>query len=276
MNEKAGPGGNEEAALRRIKESVRKYDRREQRAELLLRNEYFLRDWQATREGRPEVLARALKNDRGRVGRQLIHSVFRAAYMGKVSPAKEEQLHRFVHGELKVSIYNLPAQALCRKWGILANWDLTEKSLADYIDPSPPLIFHPSVSYPGMPGESIHPADFPEYAEKAGYLYVEIQPWTTREDLVAAWDKIRKIRKTIFGSVDKDKRNFGDALCWYDLHKGLRMSYLEIARLWIRERAPLIREEQAFRLRVREGIRRIETYIERLTPVADLEQAPQK
>ncbi|TFH49516.1 MAG: hypothetical protein E4G89_04710 [Methanothrix sp.] len=87
------------------------------------------------------------------------------------------------------------------------------------------------------------------------------------EDITAIWKQVEELKKKIFGFSDRDKWNFGDALCWYDLNKQYKMSFGKIALLWVKERAPHIRDIESFRITVREGFKRIKRYIARLTPL---------
>ncbi len=218
--------GYEEFILNRIKESRRKYSRREQRAELLIRNPQFMEKWQDIQETHKK-----------------------AAMIGGQKWADD--------------FARLQVNGLCERWGISKKWDATKASLSKFIETEPGLVYHPI--WAGLPVDPAEARIFPDNL-RPDYLYIKIDPWTLRDDVVAAWPRVEKLKKVIFGYSGKGKSNFGQALCWYDLHKQQRWGYGKIASVWIQEEAPHIRDTESFRITVREGIKRIDRYIKRLTP----------
>jgi hypothetical protein len=216
--------------LGRIKASTHTYGREEQRAELIFRNPDFRRDLRRVQKWVSWV----------KQGRK---SKYRA-----------------------LSLFS----ELCNHWQIRENWNLSKDTLPQCVKMDIGVIYGSAekgwwdsdTPYPGVDSEA--------------FIYVRIDPWTKREDLEAAWGRIEDLKKTVFGYSDKDKDSFGNMLCWYDLNKEYGLSLLVIARLWMQEMAPLMltREaskkgtlpDESFKITVREGIKRIEGYIDRLTP----------
>jgi hypothetical protein len=226
--------GYEEFILARIKESRREYGRKEQRAELLIRNTQFMKDFRKLQEKREA----------------------------------SDNLHE--SGE---EIFELAFSRFCEKWGVSRRWNMETGSLSKFIETKPGLLYNPI--WAGLPEFDISEVKLFPDDQKPDYLYVKIDPWTTLEDMKVIWGRIEELKKAIFGYSDKEKWNFGQALCWYDLHKQEKWGYGKIASVWIQEEAPHIDDTESFRITVREGIKRIDRYIKRLTPQTEIINIPQ-
>lgn len=245
--------GYQNMILRRIRESEKNLNRGEQRAELLLRNEVFRRE---VEELQPEE---ALD---GPV-RRMTHIAF-----GLLKEGEE-------CAEDRVSIYNrlFKFRRFCDRWKISRKWDGSLRTLANFIKTRPELIYHPIYG----PGPSIdfgETAPLPDDNQDPLFLLVKIEPWTLPKDISSEWGRIEKLKKAIFGFSDKDKWNFEEALCWYDLKVKHRWSYGKIALLWQQEKAPHEHEDD-IKTRIRLGVKRISSYIKRLTPFVELINVPQ-
>jgi len=216
--------GDEELILNRIKESRRTYNRKEQRAELLIRNAQFIKEWREL-EGQPE---------------------------------------------LEPTIINWGG--FCGRWGLSQIWDGWPGSLAKFVQTTPGLVYHPI--WAGQSIDWYELAPFPD-DKKPDYLLIKIDPWTSLDDIKSIWHRVKELKKAVFSYADKNKSNFGCALCWYDLNKKYRMSLGKIARLWIQEEASYIKDLESYKITVREGIKRIDQYIKRLTPGSYLINIPQ-
>jgi hypothetical protein len=164
--------------------------------------------------------------------------------------------------------------AFCARWGIRHTWNGWPPTLAAHIRTSPGLLYHPLIfgTEQGIKWDELVP--FPDTGDRSpynrpDYLLVQIDPWTSSDDVKKLWPRIEKLKKQIFGYSEKDKWNFGEALCWYDLRTNYRYSFGKIALLWQMEKAPHEHEDD-IKTRVRLGIKRISSYIQRLTPLVEL------
>ncbi len=216
--------GKEELILKRIRESKRAYSRKEQRAELLIRNAQFIKEY-LEKERMPEYEPTVVN-----------------------------------YGDF------------CDRWGISQMWDGRLPSLAKSVKTKPGLIYHASFADESLDWEEI--ALMPNI-NIPDYLLIRIDPWTSLSDIKLNWRRIERMKKTIYGFSEKGKSNFARALCWYDLNKRYRLSLGKTMRLWIQEQEPYIQDAESFKITVREGIKRIERYIKRLTPHPQLVHKPE-
>jgi hypothetical protein len=162
----------------------------------------------------------------------------------------------------------------CDRWGISRKWpggDLP--TLRPFVKTAPDIIFHPLAV--GLRGPSVDRGELCRLdTDQLDCLLIRVNPWTSRKDVEAAWGHIEKLKKAIFGYSDKEKGGFGPSLCWYDLHKQYRFSFLKIARLWIQFEAPYIKDEESLKITIREGVKRIGRYIDRITPLMEIVNIP--
>jgi hypothetical protein len=226
--------GHEELIVNRIKESSRSYTREEQRAELLFRNPSFKKDL----AGVLRLVSKA-KGLRGSSNRDGVDYIF----------------------EYWKSKAEMRFWQFCTRWQIYENWNLNQDVLSRFVKMEPGLLYG-SLKAGGWNSQTPYPG-----TDSDNFIYLRIEPWTKLEDVKALWRKVEKLKKDIFGYSEKDKDGFGNSLCWYDLRHEYELSPLRIARLWIRCAAPYIQDEASYKITVREGIKRIERYIERLTPI---------
>jgi hypothetical protein len=221
----------------RIAATGRSYSREEQRAELLLRNSYFLKGLQR--------VYRLIKKANS----------IRGAHIYKGVDAGFEYGKQRAYAEMG---------RLCDRWQISQKWNAKKETLPQFVILKPRFIYDsPAHNWPYW-----EMAQYPGVGQE--YLYLRIDPWTSREDFTSSWREARRLQRAIFGFSEKEKSNFGASLCWYDLHSDYHLSPLRVARLWIQEAAPHVRDEESFKITVREGIKRIERYIKRLTPSEEL------
>jgi len=227
-----------------IKAAARPYMREEQRAELLFRNPAFKRELQKVE--RLVAKARKVRGTSNRNGRDYVFEWHKSKAL-------------------------LQYWRLCDRWQISYKWNLNKDALPQSVFMKPRLL------YDNLAMDLLDPeiAPYPGTGVPQ-YLYLRIEPWTKLEDVKVIWRRVEELKKTIFGYSDRDKDSFGNTLCWFDLHKLYGLSFLKIARLWIQEAAPYIRDEESFKITVRQGIKRIKRYIERLTPAKDPVASPKK
>lgn len=62
-------------------------------------------------------------------------------------------------------------------------------------------------------------------------IIIRINSWTTQKDVRDNWNKVKSIQEKIFHK-EKESSNIYRDLCWYDLHQ-LGLKYREIAKIWI-------------------------------------------
>lgn len=200
--------------LKRIKESKRIYTKKEQRAELLKRNEQFIK---------------ALK------------TVFvKFMNIKEVSNNCRKIFYRFenleisidqAHEELTRNTETVRQyMRFLRKWHISSNWDGEIDSLSKFIKDTPIIIYDAlSACESTIPSRELEP--LPDESE-FNYLYLKIDAWTSLDDIKKIWPRIQDLKKKIFDFKAEQKSNFGRDLYWYDLKKQHKLSYGQIAKLW--------------------------------------------
>lgn len=63
-------------------------------------------------------------------------------------------------------------------------------------------------------------------------ISIAVGPWTTLDDVRNKWKEVEKIQKEISYKMGKSV-TFSRDLCWYDLRKKHKLSYGNIAKIWI-------------------------------------------
>jgi len=207
--------GVESEILKRIEESKRIYTKKEQRAELLKRNEQF---------------KKALKT-----------AFVKFKNIEEIDNNCRKIFSRFenleisidqAHEELTKNTETIEQyMKFLRKWHISSNWDGEINSLSKFIKDTPIIIYDAFSACES----TIHLREqepLPDESE-FDYLYLKIDAWTSLEDIKKIWPRIQDLQKKIFDFKAEQKTNFGRDLCWYDLKKQHKLSYGQIAKLWI-------------------------------------------
>jgi len=157
----------------------------------------------------------------------------------------------------------IPWGRFCDRWKINQLWNGSLHNLSEFVRVEPGLIYDPLHAWPLTNGFELVP--FPP--DRPDYLYIKIEPWTNVDDI--QWKRIKELKKAIFGYIDQEKNSFEKAICWYDLHNQEKLGYGQIAEIWIEKEARYIEDKESFKITIREGIKRIKRYIQRLTPPAN-------
>ncbi len=237
MNTWDGISDSEKRAIQgRIKKIRKSYTKAEQRAELLVRNEEFLKE-----------------------------------YVGLMSMANEElpqlggeEIAELIR-RLRKALLDRHFTCFCERWSIKKTWNAEIKTLSKHIRTEPHLHHLRRSTVDVDDWIFLNDSRYPDC------LLIMIDPWTTRGDVEAILPRVLKVQRQIFGFSDRGKWSFGDALCWYDLSKKHKLSYRRIANIWKREKSPYIRDIDSYAITVREGIKRIAKYISRAPqkPIAE-------
>ncbi len=197
--------------LKRIEESKKDYGKKTQRAELLIRNKQFIKEYKET----PTDLLVDFK-DRLKFKTMKISSDGVSLYI------KEESLSKF--------------NKFCLRWHIHIAWDGNIDTLSEFIKDSPEIICEP-VNYYLVNGSIYLPEKEivrSEGLEGINYLYIKVDAWTSLENIKEAWPRIEEFQRTIFSYKAELKSNFSRDLCWYDLKTTHNLSSSKIAKLWIK------------------------------------------
>jgi hypothetical protein len=200
-----------------IKKHTKEFDTSDQRAELLTRNEFFLKELgeiktsAGVRGTLPYRKYFQKKRGESRV------NVTKITPKGLESPAHRfqwpEQLKK--QGRLRASVeMSLGIWSIfCRRWNIMPEWDGELRSLGDYMEP--PLEF-----FWVEGSEEISPA-----------LIMRINEWTTLNDIKGVWGQVEELQNELWRKQEK-RTNFARDLLWYDLSRKYGLKYVEIAKLW--------------------------------------------
>lgn len=201
----------DEQILNRIKKSKREYDKKTQRAELLIRNKQFIKglkktpaDFVVDFEDRSKFKTKKISVD----GVDLYINV--------------ESFSKF--------------KKFCLRWHIYSTWDGNIDTLSEFIKDSPEIICEP-VNYLLVNGRIYFPDKEiirSEDLEGINYLYIKVDAWTSLEKIKEIWSRIEEFQRTIFNYKAELKSNFSRDLCWYDLKTKFNLSYGKIAKLWIK------------------------------------------
>jgi len=197
--------------LKRIEESKKDYDKKTQRAQLLIRNKQFIKELKETPadfvvDSEDRLKFKTKKIDLGGVD----------VYINVESFSKFKNF--------------------CLRWHIHPTWDGNIDTLSEFIKDSPEIICEP-VNYLLVNGHIYFPDKEivrPEGLERINYLYIKVDAWTSLEDIKKIWPRIEEFQRTIFSYKAELKSNFSRDLCWYDLKTTHNLSYGKIAKLWIK------------------------------------------
>jgi hypothetical protein len=300
-----------ERIKQRVSESQREYSPREQRAELLLRNQQFLEelydfeerwhpihDKDITKELFFDFKATLI--DKVRRGKLTERDIGYLYYIfvpkKKLAPSKDRDSW-FKTFDKDRADFALKLRALkgksdkdlsswfenklvkkrernyypddyewiifCERWRIKFDWDsYSMKTLKDNVFSSPRIISWnwKTDRRVGLLASPSNPID-----DLASGILIQIDPWTTKQDIEDLGSEIAKAKKKIFGYAEREARNFGRDLCWHDLHTRDdfgKKSYGEIAQYWKTWGG----DKSHGRNMVIRAVNRIQDYIARLTP----------
>jgi hypothetical protein len=244
-----------ERIRKRIEESKREYSPQEQKAELLKRNKQFLLELQqASQEKQIQDLSYSSR-----------HKVRLATYPEKIKASYiyMDRAFRF--------------RDFCDEWQISCKWDGDVATLGQFIRVMPQIIYDNVKAgekdyhlwYPREKWET-----FEDYKENIcqddpklpisidfeNNIYIKIDAFTHFDDIEKIRPRIIELQNKICGFTDREKRDFGRNLCWYDLNKDKEFGKCSaewIARHW---------KGHVSRNTVKASIQRIQLYIDRLNP----------
>lgn len=184
----------------RIEESKKSYPKKVQKAEILKRNVSFRNHWL---EAYSEV-----KN----------HDVFFANLKKLEESEKNNKLPDYIPLKTFPETYSKWSY-FCFLWGIRAYWNGKPDTLEDYIKSPATILFCARPDFPN-----------------SGYISIEIDAWTTLNDIRLIWPEIEKYQKTYLKQKIELRTHFGRDLCWYDLYHKSKCSLREIIKLWVSTR----------------------------------------
>jgi len=201
----------DEQILNRINESKREYDKKTQRAEMLIRNKQFIKELKETPADFVVDFEDRLKF--------------------KTKKLSVDGVDLYINVESFSKFKNF-----CLKWHIHSPWDGNIDTLSEFIKESPEIICEP-VNYSLVNGDIYFPDKEivrPEGLESVNYLYIKVDAWTSLEEVKKIWPRVEKFQRTIFNYKAELKSNFSRDLCWYDLKTTHNLSSSKIAKLWIK------------------------------------------
>jgi len=196
--------------LKRIREIKSSYTIREQKAELLWRNKAFQADLKGMR------LHFKMKTAKIELREKFLNK--------KKDETTDDERRRFAFMDLAGG-----NKWFYIKWDIKLHWNGDRAFLPRAIHAGAGVFWHEKED----PREYLWPLKMKSnrLLNKPG-ISIEIDPWTTRNQLLQFWPLIAKKQKELFGERFESKANFGRDLCWYDLKRGLGLSERQIAKLW--------------------------------------------
>ncbi len=262
-----------EKIRKRIEESKRKYDRKSQRTALLLRNKTFLKESFRQIEWIKFC-------DRWGINSMWDGDVKTLPQFTQETEALLKD-RKFLN-ELKYTSNNIfyyvgseAWESSCRRWHISTLWDGQDNTLEKFIDDSIIVLFRDDKTRESRMLNITHSVDplgdpFGEIwslrvDKERAYIYLKIEAWTGKKDIEKIWSQIEGLKKRIFYYSERDKKLFGRDLCWYDLNKKEefgKQSFGKISILWRR----YLNGDTISRDTIKDAVRRIQKYIDRLTP----------
>ena len=160
----------------------------------------------------------------------------------------------------------------CNNWGIGNWWDGQNSTLLHHINVEPEVFYRDPLERRiyVLRGRSSDPEYCDtraegwslEVANERAFILIKINPWTRKAELNRLWPTICSAKKKAFGYREREAKEFGRDLCWYDLHENTeygRLSYEEIRRRWT--------AGHPSRKAIISGVKEIRSLIDRLTPV---------
>jgi len=250
-----------ERIKKRIDESKGEYSREEQRAELLIRNKSFRKEWDEFYSKWGWLLNLELKpEDMGL--KPSLEPALMPQFIKKIQALAPDSniFKQIAPADLIVATVN-KHEEFCTRWGLKRSWDGVT-ALGDYIGSSPKIIT--SITNFLIAEGECHADDInPQELETNG-LYLKVDPWTQLEDIEKIWPRIEKMQRSTFGYKTRIKPNFGRDLCWYDLNKDHYLGELSngsISVLWKKYFS-----QNISRNTIKGAIQRIQKYVDRLGP----------
>lgn len=220
----------------RILESYRRYSTTQRKAELLLRNQQF-------------------SEERDRVGIPS-YRYHQDAKWESIEFSPEWQKFNF-------------------RWWLDGWWDGNDATLWNHVMLKPAVYFRdPESKIVWILGKDFEHACASDQStdatslnipDEGGFIYLKVNPWTSKENLRELEPIIRRLRKEVFQYSERMTKDFGRDLCLYDLHEraafgGLSYSAIQIELRKHGRRAP--RRETIIA-----AVRRIRSYIKRTMPI---------
>lgn len=194
--------------LRRIKESKRDYNRKAQKAELMIRNKFFMEELKETPVNFKGYYFEKNGND----------LIYHGKNGYKIDMSNFEKFNNF-----------------CKKWNISTDWDGKINTLSKFIKETPQIVTS-SINLLILNGHlssgDIEYFDYNEFHERE-CLYLKIDPWTSQKDIKEIWPRIEKLQKIVFHYKAELRSTFSRDLCWYDLKNKFKLSYGQISKFWI-------------------------------------------
>lgn len=205
---------------KRIEESRKRLNKKEQRAELLKRNDQFLQEYKEK-------------------------ITFDLGFKKYPNISREWlDLERWLISLKNNFVLNFSLRMFCRKWRISLRWDGRLESLGRFVHVGPMLSYDPGEAME----ENIDFLNFEERELSMGgikvqdeqiegrskFLFIKIDPWTTGSEIKNLLPRVRELQKRIFNFTAEQKEKFSRDLCWYDLKNKFGMPFKKIAELWIK------------------------------------------
>jgi len=192
----------EEEIKNLISNSRRDYDKQAQKAELLLRNTKFGKDFKEISSELCDNFFKMLKE----------YASLSEGATTQAEEAKKAEEYLDKHPDFYRSWDEWCI--FCPQWSISPGWDGNSSSLKKFLKTAP------FVSFTQI-------SDMED-----AILYIVIDAWTTSDDLKDLWPEVKKAQELCFPKKIKTKSNFGRDLCWYDLNKKHKLSPRKISELW--------------------------------------------
>jgi len=212
----------------------RRYAIREQKAELLYRNEEFLSDL-------AKMEPFFVLVHRGRDFKKYLKEL-RAKTPEGEGVQIDQARDLFMEKNLADLGLEKPPdwQWFYEKWNIVPHWQGEKAKLWVFIQAGPSL--YTRVSQGGQRYKYAHlemnsgfeqnrdePFPIPD-------ISIAVDPWTTRKEIVRLCKILPEQIESVFGFVMDTRGCFARDLCWYDLNRELDLTPAQIAKLWAKKR----------------------------------------
>lgn len=281
----------------RIKKSEKKYDAKDQRCELLIRNKIFLEELKGPilgedpnegwlfEQGKEKLLNAIKTGSLTNIEENFIIGVLKRNARVELKKLKGKSLKKindWLQQELKKrprgfeGIDDPRWRKFCRRWQISILFGNNKlENLRKYVYSNPPIFYrNPKkgkyitfVDLPDIEASSAQniwsdPWEL-EVKKEDRFIYLRIDAWTQEKDIEKTLSRLKKLQQEIYGYSGREKRTFGRDLCWWDFHNKEefgKLSYGSIVNRW-----KTYKDKKVSREVVRFGVKRIQEYIDRLT-----------
>ncbi len=180
-----------------LKNYQKDYKKNAQRAEILLRNKLFSSE---------------LVDLKYQLGNEFF------LRQSEILGAESED-HRYLDNHTEPIVPLMQVWDLfCFRWRINNRWDGKPNTLKEFQKSRVRLMYQPD-----------------KRIMQKGYLSLHIDAWTTLDDIKTIWHEVEKNQKYWFDHKEFKKSNFGRDIWWYDLRHEQRLTYREIASLWMKK-----------------------------------------